>query len=234
MRTKPPPGNVVRSRTSRKNFKFDFLSGKDEAFVQAGKWLVRLLALLFERDKTVKRYRSYPLIIIYKDAKGVDKQHIPHYEVERIDGSIEIHDVISSKQREQKSKQLRERAVEHYCHNMGWKYVIHTEITLPDATTAVNLYTLYGYAATIYCEDEVWKALLEDLEIGHKVKIHEISASIASDFGIPRGSVVATICWMIWNGELNTNMSVLLFIEGEVNKAAIAWRTGDQNEQEII
>jgi hypothetical protein len=232
MRRRPPPGNVIRSPSGKTRFKFEFFSGKDGSIVQAGKWPVRIQALLFEQDPTVRCYRSYPLTITYKNAKGIEKQHVPDFEVQRVDGSIEIHDMTSIKQR--KSEEFRERAIERFCQNKGWVYVVHTELSLPDATTATNLYTLLGYASYAYCEDQIRKTVLEDMELDKKVKIHAIATQLAKDLGVLPGTVVGTVCWMIWNHELNTNLTKLLFVNGEVNKDAVIWRTGDQNEQATI
>jgi hypothetical protein len=230
MRKRPPPGNVIRPPSGRTRFKFEFISSKDETVIQAGKWHARLQAILFDRDPTIRHYRSYPLFIPYKDEKGIEKQYVPNFQVCRTDGSIEIHEITSTKQRKKESEKLREKAIERYCQSQGWRYVIHTELTTPDATMAVNLYSLSGYAARAYCENQVRVALLEDLELGKKLRIREVAVQLAEAFQITRGCVVATICWMIWNCELNTNMSILLFIAGEINKDAVIWRNGDQNE----
>ena len=231
MRKLPPPGNVRRTRSLGTNIRSECISGKDESVIQVESFLERILALIFDRDPTVKRYRSQPIFIPYKDAKGVQRNYPPDFEVERIDGSIEIHEVALSKRREKESAKLREEAAIRYCQEQGWKYCAHTEQTLPNPTEATNLYSLYGYSARCFCEDEIRGILLRDLEIGKKWRITDIAEQLAKNLGISRGYVVATICWMVWHSELEINMSTLIFVSGEPNRESSIWRKkGAQNE----
>ncbi len=231
MRKRPPPGNVRRTLSLGTNFRTESISSKDESVIQAESYLERIGGVMFDRDPTVRRYCSQPVIIPYKDAKGIQRNYVPDYKVERIDGSIEIHEITLSGRRKKESAKLREEAAVLYCQERGWKYIVHTEQTLPNPTEAVNLYSLYGYSARCFCENEVRNILLRDLETGKKWRIKDIAKQLAKKPGISRGYIVATICWMAWHYELEITMSTLIFIAGEPNPESFVWRKeGAQNE----
>jgi hypothetical protein len=223
MRKRPPKNNVRRVHPFGNNTRFEFIT-KDGAVAQAESFGERIEALTFERDKTVLRYGSQPLLIPYDPENEAGRKYPPDFLVERVDGAIEIYEVTLSSRRKKESAQLREAAATRYCQERGWKYFVDTEKTLPDSTEANNLYMLYGFSARAFCKQQVREILLRDLELGKKWRITAVVEQLAKNIGIHKGCVVSTILWMIWHCELETDMSMLLVIEGEPNKKAMIWR----------
>ena len=224
MRKRPPPHNMKRVRSFGTNFRYEFLS-KHCSVVQSKSFMAHIPALLCERDKEVVRYTSLPIVISYKTPDGVEKSHIPDLQVHKIDGTIEIHDVTLSKRRKKEAIRHREAAVLRYCEARGWRYFVDTEETLPGPTETANLYMLYGFAAQAYCNQKVREILLSDLEIGTNWRICVLTKQASENLGISRGEIMATVFWMIWFKELETDMSVLLVIAGQPNRKAIVWRS---------
>src|SRR5258708_8183410 len=139
----------------------------------------RKITLGFDRDPTVRDYQSQPIRIPYDDSDGKKHTYVPDFMVWKVDGSIEIHEVTRSERRLLPNAQRREKAAREYCGGEGWRYVVHTEDSLPDDTETANLIELYMFRPTVYSRPDVAAALCEKLSEAKRLSltrlIHEIS-----------------------------------------------------------
>ena len=108
LRRKPPANNVRRVAAIGKNSRYAITNKYGET-VQCESHTERKLALRIDRDPRVKNYRSQPLRISYVDSEENHHTYVPDFQVWRLDGSIEIHEVTLSERRLQPNAQRREK-----------------------------------------------------------------------------------------------------------------------------
>ena len=92
-RRKPPPGNVRRVTYISRNIR-GVTTNKRGRLVQFESEQERKLILLLERDRTVVDYASQPEILSFRDEKGHPRQYTPDFQVWRMNGAIELHEVV--------------------------------------------------------------------------------------------------------------------------------------------
>src|SRR5579859_1165784 len=151
---KPPPGNIRRVASIDNNLRYTVTS-KGDATVQCESFQERKLALVFDRDPTVQVYRSQPERFTFTDTQGTTRTYVPDFIVWKTTGEVEIHEVTLTARQEKMSIQEREKAARQICQESGWRYIVHTEETLPQATEEANLLALYRYKPTIYANAAV-------------------------------------------------------------------------------
>src|SRR5229473_4235483 len=162
---KPPPGNVRRISSIGGNLRY-VIANKANETVQCESFQERKLTLLFDRDPTVQEYRSQPERLAFTDSQGSSHTYVPDFMVWKTTGEVEIHEVTLTSRQERLSIQDREKAAREICQTEGWRYVVHTEETLPQATEEANLLALYRYRPTIYAHPAVTAAVRERLGPG--------------------------------------------------------------------
>src|SRR5713226_6163121 len=162
LKRKPPTGNVRRVAPIGENLRYAITS-KDGETVQCESFQERKLAFVFERDPTVQAYRSQPERVAFTDSQGALHTYVPDFIVWKTTGEIEIHEVTLTSRREKFSSAEREKAAHAICQQRGWRYVVHTEATLPGTTEEANLLALYRYRPSIYGNEAIAAAIRQRL-----------------------------------------------------------------------
>lgn len=223
LKRKPPKGNVRRVTTIGRNLRGVF-TNKAGHPVQFESFEERILTLQFERDRSVKDYRSQPLTITFTDQDKRERKYTPDFVVWRINNAIEIHEVTISERRKLTHSREREKAAKRVCQTKGWKYVVHTEHTLPQETEVANLLALLPYHLMKYAHEGVATALREHLSRTTSDSLPGCSQGIAQRLGLPESTVFGAICHLLWTEEISANLrSLLLIIDCAFNPAVKIW-----------
>jgi len=216
---KPPKGNVRRVTSIDRNLR-GVITNKADHAVQFESFQERVLTLLFERDRSVKDYRSQPLTITFTDQDKRDRRYTPDFLVWRQNDAVEIHEVTIAERRERARSREREQEAERLCQKKGWKYVVHTEHTLPQETEVANLLALWPYRLMKYAHEGVATALREHLSRTSSDSLSGCSKGIAQGLCLPESTVFGTLCHLLWTGEISADLrSVLLIIDCAFNPA---------------
>src|SRR5712692_9292483 len=190
LKRKPPDGNVRRVAPIDNNLRYAITSKADET-VQCESFQERKLTLLFDRDSTIQEYRSQPERFTFTDSQGNSRTYVPDFKVWKATGTIEIHEVTLTSRQDRLSIQEREKAARSICHQRGWRYVVHTEATLPGATEEANLLALYRYRPSIYAHAAVTAAILQRLNTDEEKAAHILIAELAHALSLPPPTVIS-------------------------------------------
>jgi len=212
LKRKPPSGNVRRVAPIGKNLRYT-ISSKANETVQCESFQERKLTLLFDHDPSVQEYRSQPERLAFTDAQGTSHTYVPDFMVWKTTGEVEIHEVTLTSRQDRFSLVEREKAARAICQQRGWRYVVHTELTLPQATEEANLLALYRYRPTIYHHPAVTAAVRERLASGEPKGLGLLITEIAQALSLPRPTVVAAICHLLWHQAIDADLQhTLLFV----------------------
>jgi hypothetical protein len=218
-RRNPPKGNVRRVAAIDRNLRGTF-TNKTDHIVQFESFEERILTLQFERDPNVKDYRSQPLTFNFTDQSKKERKYTPDFIVWRRDNTIEIHEVTISERRKRLSSREREEAAQKICTLKGWKYLVHTEQTLPQETETANLLALFPYRLKRYAQQDVVHALLEHLSRVSNAPLAGCSNSISHLLSLPESTVFGVLCHLLWHEKISADLrSSLLIIDCEFNPA---------------
>lgn len=229
---KPPDGNVRRVRSTGQNLR-GVITNKAGRLVQFESWAERSLILRLDRDLDVLDYQSQPERYTFTTEEGKQCTYTPDFKVWRRDGLIEIHEVTLAERRVRPEMQRREQAAREMCREQGWQYVVHTEQSLPSGSELANLLALAGYRPTIYANQMVIQAVFEQLASGQAVAFRVLVRQLGQLLNLPEGRVTATLCYLLWHGELQTDLGRLLFDQGAIEPGVQVWigRKGSHNDQ---
>src|SRR5712692_3677976 len=214
LKRKPPDGNVRRVAPIGTNSR-STIRNKNGRTIQCESFSgERKLTVRFDRDPTVKDYKSQPERIPYVDSEGKRHTYVPDFKVWKTDGSIEIHEVTRSERRLLPNAQRREKAAREYCDKEGWRYVVHTEVldSLPNDTMTSNLFELYMFRPNVYSRSEVALAVLEKLNNGRRLSLPVLIKVISRELELPFGVVAPVLYHMLWHGKIETDLHSLIFI----------------------
>jgi hypothetical protein len=212
LKRKPPAGNIRRVAPIGNNLRYALTSKADET-VQCESFQERKLTLLFDRDSTVQEYRSQPIRFVFTDAQKKTHTYVPDFIVWRTTGEIEIHEVTLTSRQDKASIQAREQAAHEICQTEGWRYVVHTEETLPQATEEANLLALYRYRPTIYANPAVTAEVRARLSEGSSRGICLLIAEIVQVLSLPQPMVISALCHLLWHRVIDTDLTTrLLFV----------------------
>jgi hypothetical protein len=229
---KPPEGNVRRVSSNGRNIR-GVSTNKAGRIVQFESWAERAFLLRIDRDPDVADYCSQPERFPYTDREGKPHTYTPDFKVWRRNGEIEIHEVTMSVRHTRPEIRQREEAARAICQARGWRYVVHTEKSLPQLTELANLLALFRYRPDAYAHQEITRIALDRLTLhseGQPVPLHALVACIADDLNIPRPIVLAGLCHLLWYGKLSTDLNTLLFVSGELASNAMVWiESGKEN-----
>src|SRR6266480_4989752 len=178
LKRKPPAGNIRRVAPIGNNLRYAIASKADKT-VQCESFQERKLTLLFDRDSTVQDYRSQPERFAFTDSFGNSRTYVPDFMVWKTTGEIEIHEVTLTERLERVSIQEREQAARKICQQRGWRYIVHTEATLPQATEEANLLALYRYRPSIYANAAVTAAIRQRLNGDERKSVHTLIGELA-------------------------------------------------------
>lgn len=229
LKRKPPAGNIRRVTPIGTNLRYAITSKEGKA-VQCESFQERKLALLFDRDPTVQEYRSQPERFAFTDSEGNSRTYVPDFIVWKTSGKIEIHEVTLTERLERVSLQEREKGARKICQERGWRYVVHTEATLPQATEEANLLALYRYRPSIYANAAVPVAIRQMLNGDERKSVHILIGELAHALSLPNPSVISTICHLIWHRVINTDLtSRLLFVNAALAPYVQVWLNEEES-----
>jgi hypothetical protein len=212
LKRKPPAGNVRRVAPIGNNLRYTIASKANET-VQCESFQERTITLLFDRDPTVQEYRSQPERFAFTDSQGRSHTYTPDFIVWKTTGEVEIHEVTLTERQDRFNIQERERAARDICQKLGWRYVVHTEKTLPGATEEANLLALYRYRPTIYRNPAVTAAVRSKLGNGERAELCLLVTDLAQTLSLPQPTVVSAICHLLWHQVIEADLEhTLIFV----------------------
>lgn len=203
MKRKPPTGNVRRVISLGNNFR-GVTTNKQGHLVQFESEQERKLILLLERDRLIMDYISQPETLIFSDEKGRQRRYTPDFQVWRVTGQIELHEVTVQSRRESRSSlQERETAAQTICQQRGWRYVIHTDQTLPTGFEYSNLDFLSAFRAEAHADAEASPWWLGVLRGQGQVHPGWVLSQRRQD--LPEDILLNSLYHLLWQGKVEMN-----------------------------
>jgi len=201
------------------------VTSKTQRTIQCESFNEFKLVLCLDRDPTVADYLSQPEIIHYLDEQGRQHRYTPDFKVWRTDGKVELHEVTVTERRKSKQTQQRREAAAHtFCETRNWSYHVHTETTLPNNTQMANLSLLFGYRPTTYANPKIEQVLYEQVRTGQRTNLAQLTRALSVQMGLPMSHITPVLLHLLWHGDLQANLEVLLYIDASPNPAAMVWR----------
>jgi len=222
----PPPGNVRWVGTTGQNIR-GVITNKKGRIVQFESWAERALLLRLDRDPDIIDYGSQPEQFKFTDLQGKPHTYTPDFMVWRKDGRVEIHEVTLSIRRTRAEIVQRELAAETICLSRGWKYIVHTEHTLPQGSELANLLALFRYRPTVYANLAISGAVQHHLSQGNSIWLNHLALELETELAIPRPVILAALGHLLWQGSLQVDLNQPIF---RVDRASFApdiqvWQT---------
>lgn len=223
LKRKPPPGNVRRVAAIGGNLRYTITSKANET-IQCESFQERKLTLLFDRDPTIHAYRSQPERFPFIDTQGKAHTYVPDFLVWRTGGEVEIHEVTLSARRDQPRLREREAAARRVCQERGWRYVVHTEESLPQATEEANLLALHRYRPSAYAHPGVTQLVQARLHERGPLAFQQLSSDIMRQLGLAAPTAVSALCHLLWHGVLVADLChQLIFHDAAPRTDLIVW-----------
>lgn len=217
---RPPPGNVRRTLSLGGSFR-GVTTNKRGRVVQFESEQERKLVLLLERDPTVADYGSQPEVLHFTGADGRPHTYTPDFQVWRTSGLVELHEVTLAARRESRpSLAEREAAARAICRERGWRYVLHTDQTLPAGYEYANLDFLSAFRSRVHTTPEQTTWWLTQLRGQGRVAPQAMLASISPDATGPR---LNALYHLLWHGLIQMDWHQPLLWRGEFHPAARLW-----------
>ena len=221
MKRKPPTGNTRRVISLGNNFR-GVTTNKQGHLVQFESEQERKLILLLERDPLVANYVSQPETLIFIDAKGRQRKYTPDFQVWRVNGQVELHEVTVQSRRETHiSLQEREVAAELICQQRGWRYVVHTDQTLPSGFEYSSLDFLSAFRAEAHIDVESvtwWLGKLRELrQVYPRSVLSEQGQDSREDI------LLNSLYNLLWRGKVEMNWHQPFFWQGDFHPQARIW-----------
>jgi hypothetical protein len=182
----------------------------------------RVLILLLERDPTVLDFCSQPETLAYVAADGRTHHYTPDFQVWRTDGWIELHEV-TLEARRQASGGLppREVAAQRICQQRGWRYLVHTEQTLPRGYAYTNLDILSAFRVASYADPALVSWWLQQVRASGPAQLQVLLAQHSG--AVDQGRLLSTLYHLLWHGQIQMNWQRPLFWRGALHPAACVW-----------
>jgi hypothetical protein len=232
----PPPGNVRRAISLGNNFR-GVTTNKRGHLVQFESEQERKLVLLLERDPLVANYGSQPEVLHFRDTQGRARTYTPDFKVWRTDGQIELHEVtLESRRVTQESVQQQETAAQAICQQRGWRYIVHTDQTLPSGYEYVNLDWLAGFRAHTYASSEITAWWLDQLAGQGQVQPGVMLAQSRLERTV--GPLLNGLYHLLWHGVIRMDWHQPFIWRGDFHPAGRIWYvtpspTGHQPDVQI-
>jgi hypothetical protein len=223
MKRKPPPGNVRRVVPVSNNFRGVTINKRGH-LVQFESEQERKLILLLERDDRVADYVSQPETLHFIDDQGHACRYTPDFQVWRVDGAIELHEVTLAGRRESRaSLQQREVAAREICNQRRWHYVVHTDQTLPAGYEYANLDFLSAFRSHVFINPDIeawWRTQLTDQ--GH-TQLTTILAQGEETSALPTRALLTGLYHLVWHGQVGMDWNQPLISRGSIHRSARVW-----------
>jgi hypothetical protein len=220
LKRRPPVGNVRRVAAIGQNMR-GVMTNKAGRVVQFESALERSLLLRLDRDRSVRDYGSQPEMLHFQDDQGKRRVYTPDFIVWRRDGTVEIHEVTLTSRQIRPSIRLREAAATAVCQKRGWRYVVHTEQSLPLAVELANLLALFHYRPLAYAHPAVDLASADLLADGRTAAIQQLTGQLTATLNLPHPAITAALYHMLWHGRLQTDLRQPFFVQGSATENAM-------------
>jgi hypothetical protein len=218
---KPPADDVRRVISLGGNFR-GVTTNKRGQLVQFESEQERKLLLLLERDPTVADFRSQPERLSFCDAAGRQHSYTPDFKVWRTDGAIELHEVtLAARLAERAALQQRTAAAQAICGARGWRYVVHTDHTLPSGYEYANLDFLSAFRATTHATTENTLWWWQQLHNQQPVYPGTVLAQAGADLAPPL--LVNSLYHQLWHGVVQMDWRQPFIWQGAFHPAARIW-----------
>lgn len=218
---KPPADDVRRVVSMGSNFR-GVTTNKRGHLVQFESEQERKLVLLLERDPTVADFRSQPERLSFCDTAGCQHSYTPDFKVWRTDGAIELHEVtLAARLAARPALQQRTAAAQAICEVRGWRYVVHTDHTLPSGYEYANLDFLSAFRATTYASPESVRWWRQQLQNRQPVHPRIVLTQANADLGRPL--LLNSLYHQLWHGVLQMDWCQPLIWQGAFHPAARIW-----------
>jgi len=215
---KPPPGNVRRVVGLGTNCR-GITTNKRGRLVQFESHQERTLILLLERDATVRDYCSQPETFTFASVDGRRTRYTPDFQVWRIDGRIEIHEVtVEARRQAHGMLPPREVAAQALCQARGWHYLVHTDQTLPSGYAYANLDTLSAFRSASYA-DPRGTAFWRD-QLAGQGAVHPHAILLHADAGRETGCLASCLYHLLWHDQVLMEWQRPLLWRGDFHVAA--------------
>ena len=212
LKRKPPKGNVRRVRSNGTTV-VGTMVNKAGRTIQFESFAERLLFLRLERDLEVVDYLSQPETLTFLDEAGKRHTYTPDVLVWKQDGSHELHEVTRTERMLQPSQLRRVREATRICAERGWRYILHTELSLPQPTEATNLEYLLCFTSASHDHPAV-RAALVTLQ-ATTFSLANLLQWMGAATGLARGAVEGAVGYLIWHRHLDVDLTNnLLFPHG--------------------
>jgi hypothetical protein len=220
LKRRPPPGNVRRTLSLGGSLR-GVTTNKRGRVVQFESEQERKLVLLLERDPTVADYGSQPEVLHFTGADGRPHTYTPDFQVWRTSGLVELHEVTLVARRESRpSLAEREAAARAICRERGWRYVLHTDQTLPAGYEYANLDFLSAFRSRVHAAPQHTAWWLIQLRGQGRVAPQALLASIHPD---TTGARLNTLYHLLWHGLIQIDWHQPLLWRGAFHPAARLW-----------
>ena len=228
---KPPLGNVRRVASIGTNCR-GVTTNKRGRLVQFESEHERILILLLERDSTVLDFCSQPETLAYVAADGRTRHYTPDFQVWRADGRIELHEVtVEARRQAQGGPPPREVAAQLICQQRGWRYLVHTDQTLPHGYAYANLDILSAFRSASYADPAAVSWWLQQVRLRGPAHPH---ALLPYSIGATdQGRFLSTLYHLVWQDQIQMDWQRPLFWRGAVHPAACVWRAVVAREPEV-
>lgn len=221
MKRKPPTGNVRRVISLGNNFR-GVTTNKRGHLVQFESEQERKLILLLERDPLVVDYVSQPETLLFVDGKGRHRKYTPDFQVWRVNGQIELHEVTIQARRDSRdSLQEREIAAQLICQQRSWQYVVHTDQTLPTGFEYASLDFLSAFRTQAYTDIESenwWLDKLRGMGQAHPgFMLSQMEQNLREEV------LLNSLYHLLWHGKVEMNWHQPFFWCGDFHPHACIW-----------
>ncbi len=220
-RRKPPPGNVRRVICLGHNIR-GVTTNKRGHLVQFESELEHTLILLLERDPSVADYHSQPEVLHFRDVDGRPRAYTPDFKVWRRSGQIELHEVsVETRRAKRESLREREAAAEAICHERGWRYVLHTDQSLPSGYEYSNLSFLAAYRSAVYADEAIVAWWVKHLIA--EVPAHPRAVLVQAEPDLPSSLLLNGLYHLLWKGLVQMDWQRPLLSQGDFHPTARIW-----------
>lgn len=217
MRRRPPVGSVRRPQIKGVNIRGVFTSttGRLVQFESQAEWA---LILHLDRDPTIRDYGTWPetFSVALPETPNQSQSYTPQCMVWRHAGPPEIHRVVRHDQWTPSGRAIGDPLGPHLCLARGWTYVTHRAEYLTAPTPFANLQALVRYRPHGYHHPDVTNYATMRLPLGETRAFATIIGDIMAAFDLPRPTIVAALCHLVWHGVLGIDMNRLLLLHGDV------------------
>lgn len=218
---RPPADDVRRVINLGSNFR-GVTTNKRGHLVQFESEQERKLVLLLERDPTVADFRSQPERLSFCDTAGRQHSYTPDYKAWRTDGAIEVHEVtLVTRLAESVTLQQRAAAAQAICETRGWRYVVHTDHTLPSGYEYANLDFLAAFRATTHAAVESvcwWQQQLRN-----QLAVHPQTVLAQAHTGLALPLLLNSLYHQLWHGMVQMDWQQPFILRGAFHPAARIW-----------